>query len=657
VPERQDGSLLRQGSPLSRSVTRRDRRPLLSVLVALLVVAFGLAAVELTLAQDESDPVDAAPRDWRLFMLEHDGILVDVDDFEAVTTTSPEPTASAQPTATPAPVVLGVPTLSIDDERRVSGWTGCNAWTATYALDGDAVTVGPIASTRTACPEPAGTLEDAYLSALALVASWSIEPGANDASLERLILAGADGDPLLVYTPLPPSPLLGSWQVTAYRQSGGAVVPSIAGSAPTVMFDADGRVSGSTGCNTYDADFVVDGQALLVGAIASTRADCADPLAAQEQDFLSALGTSSGAALISDTTLLLTDSVGSTALILESLARPEPSPTPTAEPSPTAAPSATPTPTPVPMVRVPNLRGVTEADAITTLNDVDLLVGDRFRRYHANVAAGSVIRSDPAADERVSTGSRIDLFVSRGPEPTPTPTPRPTATPTPTPAARVRVPNLRGVTEADAITTLNDVDLLVGERRRRYNADVAAGRVIRSEPAADERVNRGSRIDIFVSRGPEPTPTPRPTPRPTPTSTPRPTPRPTSTPTPRPTPTPDPGSRLDGTSWDLRDYRDTSGTVVTFPGSGNVTAEFADGRVSGFSGCNTYAGSYTTNGNRITITGFATTSLACDSELMDFETRYLASLAGVDRLRFRDDDTVMLVLTGPDDQTRLRYAE
>jgi hypothetical protein len=42
---------------------------------------------------------------------------------------------------------------------------------------------------------------------------------------------------------------------------------------------------------------------------------------------------------------------------------------------------------------------------------------------------------------------------------------------------------------------------------------------------------------------------------------------------------------------------------------------------------------------------------------MSAEGAYLASLGAVNRFRFRDDESLgrMLVLTGPDEQTRLRY--
>ena len=39
------------------------------------------------------------------------------------------------------------------------GYGGCNRFSSNYSLDGDVMTVGPVASTRRACPEPFMSLE------------------------------------------------------------------------------------------------------------------------------------------------------------------------------------------------------------------------------------------------------------------------------------------------------------------------------------------------------------------------------------------------------------------------------------------------------------------------------------------------------------------
>ena len=60
----------------------------------------------------------------------------------------------------------------------------------------------------------------------------------------------------------------------------------------------------------------------------------------------------------------------------------------------------------------------------------------------------------------------------------------------------------------------------------------------------------------------------------------------------------------------------------------SVTAEFgSDGALSGFAGCNTYNATYALSGDDgISITGVATTRMACEDEAMTLETQYLAAL-------------------------------
>ena len=60
--------------------------------------------------------------------------------------------------------------------------------------------------------------------------------------------------------------------------------------APTLAFDEQGAVSGSTGCNTFSGEVAIDGNDLSFGPLVTTRMACADPAAnAQEEAFLSAM--------------------------------------------------------------------------------------------------------------------------------------------------------------------------------------------------------------------------------------------------------------------------------------------------------------------------------------------------------------------------------
>ncbi len=66
---------------------------------------------------------------------------------------------------------------------------------------------------------------------------------------------------------------------------------AIAGDAvPTLAFDGQGAVSGSTGCNTFSGQVTINGSELSFGPLVTTRMACADPAAnAREQAFLAAM--------------------------------------------------------------------------------------------------------------------------------------------------------------------------------------------------------------------------------------------------------------------------------------------------------------------------------------------------------------------------------
>ena len=99
-----------------------------------------------------------------------------------------------------------------------------------------------------------------------------------------------------------PSPTLGgtSWTVDSI---GGA--PVIATSTPTIAFAAGGTVSGTTGCNTYNGSYTVNGSSIKFGPLSMTQMACPDPVAAQERAFSLAISGATSWAIGSDGKLTL----------------------------------------------------------------------------------------------------------------------------------------------------------------------------------------------------------------------------------------------------------------------------------------------------------------------------------------------------------------
>lgn len=79
------------------------------------------------------------------------------------------------------------PTLAFADGGRLSGTTGCNAYGAAYAVRGEGVSIGPVASTRRACPPDLLRLEAAFLSILEAPARYELPDDGT------LVIHGADG--------------------------------------------------------------------------------------------------------------------------------------------------------------------------------------------------------------------------------------------------------------------------------------------------------------------------------------------------------------------------------------------------------------------------------------------------------------------------------
>jgi serine/threonine-protein kinase len=131
---------------------------------------------------------------------------------------------------------------------------------------------------------------------------------------------------------------------------------------------------------------------------------------------------------------------------------------------------------------VPDVEGELAEDARTTLEAAGFTV-EFAGEQHDEVEFGLVIRTEPAAGERATTGSTITVIVSQGPEP-------------------VDVPNVVNLPEAEANRILSDRGFGV-RIITEPSDDVDAGRVIRTVPSANDRAPAGSTVEMYVSSGTE----------------------------------------------------------------------------------------------------------------------------------------------------------
>lgn len=173
-------------------------------------------------------------------------------------------------------------------DDSVAGLASCNNYFGTYELNGNELSVGPLGMTEMYCAEPAGVMEQEgqYLNLLQQVKTFHIEE-------ERLVMADENGEPVLEYLLVQPAALEGSeWILSQYNNGKGGVVTLLADSEITATF-TDGTVSGSAGCNRYNAGYEITGDTISIGPAATTRMFCGDPegIMDQENAYLAALQT------------------------------------------------------------------------------------------------------------------------------------------------------------------------------------------------------------------------------------------------------------------------------------------------------------------------------------------------------------------------------
>jgi len=171
-------------------------------------------------------------------------------------------------------------------DGQVSGNAGCNSYFGSYELGDGSLEIGMLGMTEMYCfPEEVMDQEGQYLADLGRAASYKLEG-------DRLEIADAEGNTMLTYSTLKPLPLVDTqWQLTSYNNGKGGVVSVLVGTEITALFSQDGHMSGSAGCNNYNAAYEVEGDRITIGPAASTMMMCPGPegLMEQEQTYLAAL--------------------------------------------------------------------------------------------------------------------------------------------------------------------------------------------------------------------------------------------------------------------------------------------------------------------------------------------------------------------------------
>jgi heat shock protein HslJ len=102
---------------------------------------------------------------------------------------------------------------------------------------------------------------------------------------------------------------------------------------------------------------------------------------------------------------------------------------------------------------------------------------------------------------------------------------------------------------------------------------------------------------------------------------------------------------LEGVTWRLSGFGG-KGTEIPAGSSRPVTARFEAGRVSGFSGCNNFMGSYKVDGDRVILGQLAGTMMACPEPQTTIENAFRVAFWGTVRYTIRADQLTLLAESG-----------
>ena len=256
--------------------------------------------------QVEDPPADASSIKWTLVSVESKEPVADSDTVQLEGTDWLLNSYLNQEGEMVEPLA-GTYTSAYFKDGQVNGKASCNGYFGGYQVEGNSISIGPLASTEMFCGNPPGVMDQefAFLSAMGSAADYAIEG-------EQLFISDADGATILVFDVAQAITLPGSlWNVLMYNNGKEAVVSVILATEITAYFGEDGQLSGNAGCNNYSAAYEIDGESITIGPAITTRMACGEPEGIMEQEtaYLAALEMASSYQF-EDQRLILLDSEG-----------------------------------------------------------------------------------------------------------------------------------------------------------------------------------------------------------------------------------------------------------------------------------------------------------------------------------------------------------
>ncbi len=133
-------------------------------------------------------------------------------------------------------------------------------------------------------------------------------------------------------------------------------------------------------------------------------------------------------------------------------------------------------------ISVPDVEGRTEKDAIEALEKEGFRVKIDYEASE-EIPEERVVRTSPAANSEAEKGSEVTIYLSSGEE-----------------DKYTRVPSLLGKTEAEAESILKEADLVLGGTKS-VESDAKKGTITAQSRDEGDRVEKGTAIDVEISKG------------------------------------------------------------------------------------------------------------------------------------------------------------
>jgi serine/threonine-protein kinase len=136
------------------------------------------------------------------------------------------------------------------------------------------------------------------------------------------------------------------------------------------------------------------------------------------------------------------------------------------------------------LIELPDFSGSTLREVLVELENLSLKAGNIQYIFRLSVEPGIVINQIPAPGAEVASSSEVTLFVSRGER-----------------SISVRMPDLTGLNQNEAVEKLRDVGLNVGNIRVEKSDRFLDGQVISQGIQAGDYLPKGISVDFVVSQG------------------------------------------------------------------------------------------------------------------------------------------------------------